>query len=331
MNLNYTRILHFLTTVKHMNMNKAAKELYISQPALSLSISRLEEDLGVSLFYRDKNKLVLSREARILLPRFQQLRSDYELLIQEAELLHSPRQDQFINISFSGSKYFFASLHLTGILNQFDQIIPKLCYIDVDQAEEMLLSGQIDFAIACPLISHPKITTLVLLTEPIGLVLPDSHPFACKKSISLHELETIPIHGLSKENTFRNLCDSICAAHNIQIDYVTESNIADYNQLMTGNNGSGCFLATPANYDMNFKPSGNYVYLTIDGSVMNRKMGLSYLTDSDIQYKYANFVSIMQENINQLNYHHHDIGKSIMASVKNIDVHTDKPKVSLNK
>ena len=46
MNLNYTRVLHFFTTAKYMNMNKAANELYISQPALSLSISRLEEELG---------------------------------------------------------------------------------------------------------------------------------------------------------------------------------------------------------------------------------------------------------------------------------------------
>lgn len=322
-NLNYTRILHFLTIVKHMNMNKAAKELYISQPALSLSISRLEEDLGISLFYRDKNKLILSREAQILLPRFQQLQTDYDALIHEAELLHSPQQDKFINISFSGSKYFFSSLHLTGILNQFGQSIPKLCYIDISQAVEMLLSKQIDFAISCPLISHAKITTLVLLTEPIGLVLPAAHPSADKKSISLTELKAIPIHGLSKENTFRNLCDSICAAHNIQIHYATENNIADYNQLMTKNDRTCGFLATPINYELNFKTLGNYVYLTIDDSIMNRKMGISYLTVSDVQYKYANFISIMQENINKLNYYHHDIGRSIMNSVKNINAYSD--------
>jgi len=306
-----------------MNMNKAARELYISQPALSLSISRLEEDLGISLFYRDKNKLILSKEARTLLPRFQQLQSDYDALLHEAELLHSPQQDKFINISFSGSKYFFSSLHLTGILNQFEQVIPKLCYIDINQAVEMLLSGQIDFAIACPLINHAKITTLVLLTEPIRLVLSASHPFASRKNISPNELKTIPIHGLSKENTFRNLCDSICATHNIQINYATENNITDYNRLMTQNDGSCGFLSTPINYELNFKASGDYVYLTIDDSIMNRKMGISYLTDSDIQYKYANFISIMQENINKLNYHHHGIGRSIMASIKSINAYTD--------
>lgn len=306
-----------------MNMNKAAKELYISQPALSLSISRLEADLGVSLFYRDKNKLILSREGRILLPRFQQLQADYDALIHEAELFHSSQQDKFINISFSGSKYFFSSLHLTGILNQFEQVIPKLCYIDIDQAIKMLLSGQIDFAIACPLVSHAKITTLVLLTEPIGLVLPISHPLAGKKNISLNELKTVPVHGLSKENSFRNLCDSICTAHNIRIHYASENNITDYNQLMIQNNGSGGFLSTPMNYELNFTTLGNYVYLTIDDSIMNRKMGISYLTDSDIQYKYANFISIMQENIHKLNYHHHDIGRSIMNSVKSINTYSD--------
>ncbi len=83
MNLNYTRVLHFLTTAKYMNMNKAANELYISQPALSLSISRLEEELGITLFYRNKKKLILSREAKLLLPYFEQLQMDYDSLAHE--------------------------------------------------------------------------------------------------------------------------------------------------------------------------------------------------------------------------------------------------------
>ncbi len=320
MNLNHTRIIHFLTTVKHMNMNQAAKELYISQPALSLSISRLEEDLGIVLFYREKNKLILSREARILLPRFQQLQLDYENLIQEAKRLRSPHPDKFINISFSGSKYFFASLHLTGILNQFDQAIPNLCYVDRSQATEMLLAMQVDFAIACPLLTHPRITTQVLLTEPIGLVLPSSHPLAGRKSISLDTLQALPIHGLARENSFRQMCDSICMARNIHIHYKTENTIAAYNKRMSNNDNTCGFLSTPANFEISFRNFGDYVYVEIDEEAMSRKMGISYLTGSEVQYKYARFLTLMKENIEKLNDHHHILELSMMSSA--IDMET---------
>lgn len=310
--------MHFLTTVKYMNMNQAAKELYISQPALSLSISRLEEELGVVLFYREKNKLILSREARVLLPRFQHLQVDYDNLIREAKMLRSPHPDKFINISFSGSKYFFASLHLTGILNQFGQAIPNLCYVDRSQATDMLLALQVDFAIACPLLQHPRITTIDLLTEPIGLVLPISHPLALKKHISLDTLQALPIHGLAKENTFRQICDNISKSRNIHIHYETENTIAAYNKLMSENDGACGFLATPANYELSFRNLGDYVYVKIDDEAMSRKMGISYLTGSEVQYKYAEFLSLMKENIGKLNDHHHILGMSMMGSAIDI-------------
>ena len=44
---------YFLVVVKHLNISKAAKELFISQPALSKQISQLEAELGVSLFEID--------------------------------------------------------------------------------------------------------------------------------------------------------------------------------------------------------------------------------------------------------------------------------------
>ena len=51
---------YFLVVVKHLNISKAAKELFISQPALSKQISQLEAELGVSLFDRTKHSLKLT-------------------------------------------------------------------------------------------------------------------------------------------------------------------------------------------------------------------------------------------------------------------------------
>ena len=48
-NMTTKSLEYFLVVVKHLNISKAAKELFISQPALSKQISQLEAELGVSL------------------------------------------------------------------------------------------------------------------------------------------------------------------------------------------------------------------------------------------------------------------------------------------
>lgn len=63
-NLSLYRI--FYTVAKTGNISKASKELFISQPAISKSISRLETSLDVTLFYRNSRGVVLTEEGRIL-------------------------------------------------------------------------------------------------------------------------------------------------------------------------------------------------------------------------------------------------------------------------
>lgn len=315
MNLNYTRIIHFLTIVKYMNMNRAAEELCISQPALSLSVSRLEDELGITLFYRTKKKLILSEEAQLLLPYFKQMQLDHNSLVHEAQLLRNPATEQFINISFSGSQYFFISLQLSGILEQFGKKIPKLCYLDCEQALEMLLSRQLDFAISCPHIQHPRVTTVELFTEPIGLALPRSHPIAERSVISPKELEDIPIHGLSKENPFRRLCDELFSQLDVSIHYATESNMKDYNKLMGSGEQTNGFLSTPANYHFNLREFGDYAFLSIDHASLNRKMGISFLSDSSLPYRYSEFITGLKESASILNQFRHKLGRYIMDAL----------------
>lgn len=55
--MNTKQLTYFLEIVKQRNMNKAAEALYVSQPSLSQYLSRLEQELGASLFYRQKGNM----------------------------------------------------------------------------------------------------------------------------------------------------------------------------------------------------------------------------------------------------------------------------------
>ena len=75
-NLNYYKA--FYTVAKYRNISKAADALYISQPAISKSLSRLEENLGCSLFHRTSRGVTLTPEGTIL---YERVREAFQSLV----------------------------------------------------------------------------------------------------------------------------------------------------------------------------------------------------------------------------------------------------------
>ena len=60
--MNITQIKYVLTVAKCASMRKAASKLFISQPALSLSIAELENELGIVLFKRSNKGIKLTQD-----------------------------------------------------------------------------------------------------------------------------------------------------------------------------------------------------------------------------------------------------------------------------
>lgn len=63
-NLNLYRVFYYVA--KEKSITKAAKKLYISQPAISKSLKKLEEDLNVELFRRNLNGVEITKEGTVL-------------------------------------------------------------------------------------------------------------------------------------------------------------------------------------------------------------------------------------------------------------------------
>ena len=65
--MDLTQLHQFITVAECQNVSQAAHKLYITQPALSRSISRLESELEVRLFDRKSNSLILNESGKIFL------------------------------------------------------------------------------------------------------------------------------------------------------------------------------------------------------------------------------------------------------------------------
>ncbi len=83
--MTQNQILYFLTTARCLNFTEAAKQLYISQPALSQQISTIEKELNMQLFIRDKKKVYLTPAACILLEELPKYNRYYEQILEDAK------------------------------------------------------------------------------------------------------------------------------------------------------------------------------------------------------------------------------------------------------
>lgn len=81
--MEWDQINYFQTVANVQHITKAAKLLSISQPALSRSIARLEDELGVQLFDRKGRNIYLNRYGKMFLHRVEQSIKQIELGKQE--------------------------------------------------------------------------------------------------------------------------------------------------------------------------------------------------------------------------------------------------------
>ena len=82
-NLNLYHI--FYTVANNKNISGAAKELYISQPAISKAIAKLESNLNTKLFMRKKKDFTLTNEGKIALTYARRLKALHDKMIQKHE------------------------------------------------------------------------------------------------------------------------------------------------------------------------------------------------------------------------------------------------------
>jgi DNA-binding transcriptional LysR family regulator len=81
--MELTQLKYFFITAGYEHITRAAEELHIAQPALTQSIHRLEEELGIKLFERHGRNIKLSPSGRILQKRLSVIFSELDSAIAE--------------------------------------------------------------------------------------------------------------------------------------------------------------------------------------------------------------------------------------------------------
>lgn len=184
-NMELQQLEYFLAIAHIGNFTKAAKAVSITQSALSRSIIRLENELGVKLLNRNTKEVSLTHYGEMLLTHAQRIVKE-----QTAAKMAIYKPDrQIINLSFLHS---LGSYIVPKLISEFRKTHPQ-CKFRLYQNNstvltEQLIQGKTDLCICSNLLMNETIGWLPLCSEELFIVVPLQHPLAQKESVNLKEI-----------------------------------------------------------------------------------------------------------------------------------------------
>ena len=191
--MNISDLTAFVEVAKTGSYSTAANNLYLTQPAVSKRVAKLEEQLGAKLVQRLGKKMILTAAGRTLLSHAEKLFVD----IKSAE-----KAVKEISEGISGDLRLATSHHiglhrLPSYLKHFADENPavklNLEFTDSEKSYDMVASGTVELAIVTLAPNAPAMfNEQSLWRDPLVFACAVDHPLAHLKTLSLHNLADHP-------------------------------------------------------------------------------------------------------------------------------------------
>ena len=232
--MEFDQLTHFLKIAQTENITRAAEELGLSQPAVSRSLQRLEEEIGQPLFERQSRKMVLTDAGELLVSRARQIMSIIDDTLSE---ITDDGQSGRIRL---GAIPTIAPYFLPGLLHHFTSAFPKARLLVQEEPTQNLLQrltqGELDLAILTIPAKYLEIDTL--FEEELLLVMPQGHPLSQKKQIKLADIQTLPFVLLDEAHCLSDNIVSFCRQRSFQpVSMEKTSQLAMVQELVTLGHG----------------------------------------------------------------------------------------------
>ncbi len=203
--------LRFVVSLaRERNFRKAAEKCFVSQPALSLAIKKLEEELGLLLFERSRSKVTVTSVGQLII-------NQANVVLDEAEKIKelSRQGDRQLSYPFSlGLIYSIAPYLLPLIIPILRRDLPEMP-LEVEEnitknLEENLKKGSLDAAIIALPFEKPGIECVHLYDEPFEVIVPINHVLAQNQSLSAKELGREKVMLLDNDHCYSNQILEAC-------------------------------------------------------------------------------------------------------------------------
>lgn len=187
----------FLAVAETLNFSRAAESIYLSQPALSLRINALEEELGTKLFLRTRQQVYLTAAGSVLLPEVQEILARIDSLAEVAK-----SGEEATDVTTGKLSLMLDATLPEEMLRQVMEVFNRFCDLYPDVAvtvdsmetaeyESVLLSRNADLCVVGlgeDDVINPAFSTIPLKIEPMILAFNEEEHLSNRQLLSSREL-----------------------------------------------------------------------------------------------------------------------------------------------
>ncbi|MEP5729522.1 MAG: LysR substrate-binding domain-containing protein [Sulfitobacter sp.] len=204
------------------SMTQAAKNLDISQPAVSRLIADLSEELGFSLLDRKDGRLIATQEARYILPDISRVLEMMDHIADTSQNLNARTAGHLRVACLPG----FATSHLPTVVSSFLETRPDVTItIEPDRPErilEWIIGEQYDCGITDNFEGHPAIDNTTVNIRTV-CIFPIGHPFSKLQQVKPEHLDNERLIHTRKDSKFYHMLNNVFNKHSVSPKQVVET------------------------------------------------------------------------------------------------------------
>lgn len=297
---NHLNLYHiFYTVARCHNISGAAKELYISQPAISKAIARLEQNLDTTLFLRSSRGVTLTDEGELL---FKQVENAFHSIEQGEEQIKKINELGIGKLSIGVSTILCKHIllpYLQGFIRENPHIQISIHCQPTFQVIESLEQGIVDIGLIGETSRVGKLAYFpaceiedIFVTTPSYLMNLQKRGTLPRKATTLQYLAASTLMLLDKGNITRQYVDRYLVEHHIQYDQLIEATTMDLLiEFAKIDLGIACVIGNFVKKDLE---NGSLMKLPLKNPIPKRSIGFAYFNPQSAGSSLIKFLNYIQ-------------------------------------
>ncbi|WP_101925205.1 MULTISPECIES: DNA-binding transcriptional regulator OxyR [Luteimonas] len=208
--MNLRDLKYLVALADHRHFGRAAAACFVSQPTLSTQIRKLEDELGVSLVERAPRKVMLTPTGLLVADRARRIVGDVEQMKEVARR----SQDPEAGVVRLGIFPTLGPYLLPHVVPAIRKRFPQLELLLVEEKSDLLLArlrdGRLDAALLALPVHDEQLHAEPLFEEPFVLAVPDQHPLAAHRTMTLDALADQRLLLLEDGHCLRDQALDVC-------------------------------------------------------------------------------------------------------------------------
>ncbi len=220
--MDFYQLRSFCEIARQGSFTRAADKLFLTQPALSLQVKALEEELGEALFERVPNRLRLTVAGELLCGHAQAVLARLEVARGEISALRQELRGRLVMATSDTNCTYVLPRVLQAFREKYPQVEIEIRNKMSPEVARLVLDHEVDLGLVTLPVKHRDLVAEELFARQDVMICPPGHPLATKKKVRLQEVLKYPLLALEQGSTSRRFLEEACRQEQLELHTIMD-------------------------------------------------------------------------------------------------------------